>query len=93
MSFGADHALVKVDGERIEIIRLVINALAGPLAIPAPAQPFSDPQDERDQSSPVVVPVGVFKTSDHRLKYPIVTHGMPRPGPIQVCLPSVAKYP
>jgi hypothetical protein len=78
---GADHALAKPGSERIEIICLVINALGKPLTVPPPVQAFSDSQDDGDKSSPVVVPVRVFKPSDYRLKFPIVTHDVPRSGP------------
>jgi hypothetical protein len=44
-------------------------------------QAFGESQKDRDQSSPVVVPVRVFKPSNYRLKFSIVTHDVPRSGP------------
>ena len=78
---GADHALAKTGSERIEMVRVAINALTQPLTVPPPAQAVSDLQDDRDQASPVVVPVRVLKPSGCRLKFPIVTHDVPRSGP------------
>jgi hypothetical protein len=78
---GANHALAKVGSKRSEITCLVINALARPWTVPKHVQAFGDSQEERDQSSPVVLPVRVFKPSDYRLKFSIVTHDVPRWGP------------
>jgi hypothetical protein len=78
---GAEHALAKAGSERIAIICFVIDALGKPLTVPPPVQAFSDSQDDRDQSSPVVVPVRVFKPPNYRLKFSIVTHDVPRSRP------------
>jgi hypothetical protein len=84
ISFGAAHAPAKGSSERVEISRLVINALTKPLTVPPPVHAIRDSQDDRDQSCPVVVPVRVFKIRDYRLKSSNVIHELPRSGPIQV---------